>query len=81
MVGGEDEHSSPPSAGTGGDPSLRLSGFIIIGCDAPPLPEERAGAGGLPGPVLPLEGRERFLSFSGFAFLSARSSVSMVWAG
>lgn len=80
MVGGEDEHSSPPSAGTGGDPSLRLSGLIIrLRC--PVLPEERAGAGGLPGPVFPLEGRGRFQSFSGFAFLSARSSVLMVWAG
>ena len=72
MVGGEDEHSSPPSAGTGGDPSLRLSGFIIR------LPEEPAGAGELTGPVLPLEGRGRVQSFSGFAFLS---SVWTVWAG
>lgn len=76
MVGGEDEHRSAPSAGTGGDPALRLSGFIIrLRCSA--LPAERAG--GLTGPVLPLEGRGPFRSFSGFEFLSARTSGLMVW--
>lgn len=56
-MGGEDEHSSPPSSGTGADPSLRLSGFII-GLPGSALPEERAGVGGLAGPALSLQGRE-----------------------
>lgn len=76
MVGGEDDHRSAPSAGTGGDPALQLSGFIIrLRCSA--IPAERAGAGELTGPVLPLEGRGRFRSFLGFAFLRARSSGLM----
>lgn len=79
-MGGKDEHSSPPSAGTGADPSLRLSGFII-GMQCFALPEERAGVEGLAGPVLSLQGRERLQSFSRFAFLSATSSVLMVRAG
>lgn len=78
MVGGEDEHSSPLSAGTGGDPSLRLSGFIIrLRCSA--LPEERAvGWGrGAHGPRAPAGGTG---AISEFLVVGIFKSW-MLWAG
>lgn len=48
-MGGKDKHSS------GGDPSLRLSGFINrLRCSA--LPEERGGPGGGAGALAPAGG-------------------------